>query len=80
MSYCLDIIVWYTQDPVEKMQRRVRQLDRELKEKEDMILRMKKQIEELEKSKRDLAINSSKCLDQMRNYLKEYQNAIFAKK
>ena len=62
------------------MQRRVNELDRQLQEKNDIISDMKRQIEELEKSKRDLAVNSSKCLDEMRNYLKEYQNAIFAKK
>eukprot|EP00486_Rosalina_sp_Unknown_P002529 CAMPEP_0201567388 /NCGR_PEP_ID=MMETSP0190_2-20130828/7890_1 /ASSEMBLY_ACC=CAM_ASM_000263 /TAXON_ID=37353 /ORGANISM="Rosalina sp." /LENGTH=259 /DNA_ID=CAMNT_0047987337 /DNA_START=57 /DNA_END=836 /DNA_ORIENTATION=+ len=67
-------------DPVEKMQRRVNRMDKELKDKENMIFQMKQQIEELERSKRELAINSSKCLDQMRHYLKEYQNAIFAKK
>ena len=61
------------------MQRRVNELDRQLKEKNDIISDMKQQIQELEKSKRELAINSSKCLDQMREYLKEYQNAIFTK-
>mmetsp|Transcript_3336 Transcript_3336/g.2839 ORF Transcript_3336/g.2839 Transcript_3336/m.2839 type:complete len:259 (-) Transcript_3336:53-829(-) len=65
---------------VEEMQRRVDELDRKLREKNDIIYSMKQQIEQLEKSKRELAINSSKCLDQMRDYLKEYQNAIFAKK
>ena len=57
----------------------IKQKEQELKEKEDYILWMKQKIEDLQRSKMDLAMKLNKTLDQMRDYLRRYQDAVFIK-
>ena len=59
------------------MQRKVDALERELQEKDEEIEKMRQQINDLTESKKQLAINSNLCLNQMRGYLLQYQQSIF---
>ena len=63
-----------------EMQRKIERMTHELRQKEEEMERLKQTIENLEDSKRTLAINSNKCLNDMREYLLIYQNAVFRTK
>merc|ERR1719242_2921115 len=60
---------------IEQMQQQVDDLKNELSQKNAEIDRMKKEIKELAESKKNLAINSNQCLNQMRGYLLQYQQS-----
>lgn len=57
------------------MQRKVDNLQQQLKQKQQECDDLKSKIQALSKSKTTLAVNADKCLSQMRNYLLEYQKA-----
>mmetsp|Transcript_34619 Transcript_34619/g.55588 ORF Transcript_34619/g.55588 Transcript_34619/m.55588 type:complete len:262 (-) Transcript_34619:269-1054(-) len=74
------------QSHAEEMQRKVDELQQELQakneeleEKNMEIERMRQEIKHLTESKRQLAVNSNQCLNQMRGYLLQYQQSIFKK-
>merc|ERR1719229_272956 len=58
---------------IEQMQQEMNELKDELNSKQQEIERMKEEIKQLTESKKTLAINSNLCLNQMRNYLVQYQ-------
>ena len=59
------------------MRKRISTKEEELRQKDEELERLKEEIEGLEENKRTLAVNSSKCLNDMREYLLIYQNAVF---
>mmetsp|Transcript_3337 Transcript_3337/g.2841 ORF Transcript_3337/g.2841 Transcript_3337/m.2841 type:complete len:280 (-) Transcript_3337:89-928(-) len=61
----------------QQLKRKIDRLEKALKDKDDEMDRLKEQMKNLEESKRKLAMNSSKCLNDMRGYLLIYQNAVF---
>ena len=62
-----------------EMNRTIDTLKQELKQKDEKMKRLEKELENLRKSKTMLAINSNKCLNDMRGYLLEYQKLIKSK-
>merc|ERR1719203_1852438 len=64
---------------IEQMQQQVNNLKDELAEKDAMIDTLQMEIKQLAESKKKLAINSNLCLNQMRGYLVQYQQAIMKK-
>eukprot|EP01084_Bolivina_argentea_P144249 253146_1 len=62
---------------VQQMQQTVHDLKRKLEEKNEEIERMRQEIKDLTESKKNLALNSNQCLNQMRGYLLQYQQSIF---
>eukprot|EP01083_Nonionella_stella_P065213 170674_1 len=64
---------------VHQMQQKVEALKQELSTKNEQIDTLKQQIHDLTESKKNLALNSNQCLNQMRDYLLMYQQSIFNK-
>merc|ERR1719203_660947 len=64
---------------MEQMQQQVNNLKDELAEKDALIDQLQMEIKQLAESKKKLAINSNLCLNQMRGYLVQYQQAIMKK-
>ena len=61
----------------QQLQRKIEKMTAELQQKEEEMEKLKQMVANLEDSKRTLAINSNKCLNDMREYLLIYQNAVF---
>jgi len=66
-------------DKEQKMKQQIDDLKDEIKEKNEEIKSLKNIIRELTESKTNLAINSNKSLNQMREYLLAYQQSMFPK-
>ena len=64
-------------DELQQKDKEMERMTYKLQQKEEETERLKQVIANLEDSKRKLAINSNKCLNDMREYLLIYQNAVF---
>ena len=74
---CLFFCYYLLKGYAKEMQRRVDRLEEQLRQKDEEKKRLEQELEYLQKSKTLLAINSNKCLNDMRGYLLEYQKAMF---